>query len=560
MSPEAIRFITHYGYTAIFILIFLQEIGVPNPLPNELVLIFSGYLTFTGALFLPFVLLSAISADLIGATILYFTFYFFGAYILSHKPKWLPISTDKINKLSLKVSNGGLWSIFLGRLTPFIRGYVSVISGLLHIKPKQYLPLALITAVLVCCVYVFTGRLLGPHWRQLAADIVKIKYGILAVAILVISWVLIRHYHKKGGNKFKDGGAKQDEVAGAQKDHAIKIHMISETAFVTKGQGVDTAFVELVELLREKDDVEVVVNNEGTGDVFHSHTYGPYYFWMGRKYKGRRVHTVHVIPDSIKGSLPMWRYLLPLAKAYFKMVFNYADVLIALSPMVEDAIRDLGVKTPIVRIYNPIKVEQWKRTPENRKRGREMLGLSGHDTVILGVGQLQERKGVEDFIDIGEAIQNARFIWVGGRPFGILTEGINRINDRIEKASHNIHFAGTFDLADMPAIYAAADIFLFPSYQENCPLAPVEAAACGMPVVYRDLKEYTLLYKYPYLKAASTVDFIALTRKLIGDKHFYNEANKISERLIEQFDKNVIRAELIDLYQLVLRKANMNIN
>lgn len=210
--------------------------------------------------------------------------------------------------------------------------------------------------------------------------------------------------------------AKNKTAGYKQAGRVMKIHMISETAFVTKGQGVDTAFVELVELLREKDDVEVVVNNEGTGDIIHSHTYGPYYFWKGRNYKGRRVHTVHVIPDSIKGSLPFWKYLLPAAKAYFRKVFNYADVLIALSPMVEDAIHALGVKTRCVRIMNPIKIEQWKRTPENRKKGREKLGIGEDELLILGVGQLQERKGVEDFIDVGEAIPDAKFVWVGEGP------------------------------------------------------------------------------------------------------------------------------------------------
>lgn len=335
----------------------------------------------------------------------------------------------------------------------------------------------------------------------------------------------------------------------------MRVHMISETSFVTKGQGVDTAFKDLIKLLGEKDDIEVVVNNEGKGDVIHSHTYGPYYFWMGRKYKNRRIHTVHVIPDSIKGSLPMWKYLFPLAKAYFKMTFSYADLLIALSPMVEKAIIDLGVKTPIVKIYNPILIEQWKRTPENRRRGREMLGLVENDKVILGVGQLQERKGVEDFIAIGEAIPGCKFIWVGGRPFGIFTEGINRINEKIENASKHIHFAGKFELKDMPAIYAAADIFLFPSYQENCPLAPLEAAAGGLPVIFRDLKEYELLYKNPYLKAASSSGFITLTKKLLNDSAFYEEAKKISGKLIEQFDKNIIREELIDLYNGVLCNA-----
>ena len=356
-------------------------------------------------------------------------------------------------------------------------------------------------------------------------------------------------------NKFKGSKAGGEEATCKQTDHVMKIHMISETALVTKGQGVDTAFISLVQLLREKNDVEVVVNDEGTGDVLHSHTYGPYFFLKGRKYPGKRIHTVHVIPDSIKGSLPMWKYLYPLAKAYLKKTFSYADMLIAISPMVEDAIRDLGVKTPVVKIYNPINISQWRRTPGNRKKGREMLGLNDNDTVILGVGQLQERKGLEDFIDVGEAIPNARFVWVGGRPFGIFTEGINRINERIEKASGHIHFAGMFDLKDMPLIYAAADIFLFPSYQENCPLAPLEAAACGMPVIYRDLKEYSLLYKHPYLKAATTDDFIALTRKLIDDSSFYQDAVNISAALIEQFDKNIIRAQLIDLYKQVLCNA-----
>lgn len=90
--------------------------------------------------------------------------------------------------------------MFLGRVTPFIRGYVSVISGLLQIKPKQYLPLVVITAVLVSCTYVVTGRLLGPYWTQVAAEIVKVKFGALGVVILIILWVLYRH-NKKNAKK-----------------------------------------------------------------------------------------------------------------------------------------------------------------------------------------------------------------------------------------------------------------------------------------------------------------------------------------------------------------------
>jgi 1,2-diacylglycerol-3-alpha-glucose alpha-1,2-galactosyltransferase len=554
MPHEALQYISHYGYFAIFTLIFLQEIGIPNPVPNELVLLFSGYLTFTGTLSLPIVLLSAITADLTGATVLYIVFYFFGAYIISHKPGWLPISTARINRISTKISNGGTLPVFLGRLTPFIRGYISVIAGLLQIKPKRYLLIVLTTAILVCSIYIIAGRFLGPYWSYVVVNLAEAKHGLLIIIATLLLYTLYRYFNKAAKNQVSEDG--KVAIIDRSENSRIKIHIVSETAFVSKGQGVHTAFVDMVELLKEKDDIEVVINGEGTGDVFHSHTYGPYYFWMGRKYKGRRIHTVHVIPDSIKGSLPMWKFLFPLAKVYFKMAYSYADTLIALSPMVEQAIRDLGVKTPIIKIYNPVLDEQWKRTPENRKKGREMLGLCEHDIVILGVGQLQERKGVEDFIDIAEAIPNAKFIWIGGRPMGIFTEGIHRINGRIEKVSDHIHFPGMYDLTDMPAMYAAADIFLFPSYQENCPLAPLEAAACGMPVIYRDLKEYTLLYKHPYLKATNTADFITLTNKLINDHAFYVVAVNISEKLVQQFDKNIIRAEFIDLYSQLFCKTN----
>jgi 1,2-diacylglycerol-3-alpha-glucose alpha-1,2-galactosyltransferase len=332
----------------------------------------------------------------------------------------------------------------------------------------------------------------------------------------------------------------------------MKVHVISETPFIMKATGVHTAFVDHIELLKEKDDIEVVINGEGTGDVFHSHTYGLYYIWKGWKYKGRRVFTAHIIPDSAKGTLPLWRIFMPLYAFGLKMVYSYADVCIAISPMVEKAIRDTGAKTRIVKIYNPIHVEKWKRSEERRKTGRKMLGLSDKDFVVLGVGQIEGRKGIEDFLDISDAVPEAKFVWAGGRPFGALTEGIIRINKRFKKVGENVVLSGEWDLEQMPYIYAAGDLMLFPSYQENCPLAPLEAAACGMPVIYRDIDEYKSLYENPYLKAGNTEEFISLTKKMMLNKEFYEEGVKISEHLLQQFDKNYIREKLIALYKSLL--------
>ncbi|MCX6308927.1 MAG: glycosyltransferase family 4 protein [Bacteroidia bacterium] len=329
----------------------------------------------------------------------------------------------------------------------------------------------------------------------------------------------------------------------------MKIHIVSETQHLFKGNGVHTAFLDHVELLKSNDDVETVVNNKGLGDVYHSHTYGPYYFLKGLAYRGKRVHTVHVIPDSIKGSIPMSKTMMPLVKWYFKKVYSYADVCLAISPMVEEAIRETGADTEIIRIQNPINLEKWQRTPQNRAKGRALLGLSPDSFVVLGVGQLQARKGVEDFMDVASAIPEAQFVWAGGRPLKVMTEGIARIAARMASAPDNLKFTGLLDLETMPLIYAAADVMLFPSYQENCPLAPIEAAAAGLPVVFRDIEEYRHLYEYAYLKASSTDDFIAMTRELMFDRNVYEDAVAHSRQLVVQFDKDKIREKLIGVYE-----------
>lgn len=197
MPHEFILYINQYGYLAIFVLVLIQEIGIPTPLPNELLMLFSGYLAFSGTLKLFLVLLTIITADFLGANILFTIFYFFGPAIISHKPKWFPLSTQKINNLSAKVSNGGLWTIFLGRVTPFIRGYISVIVGLLHIKPKIYVPITLITACLVTCTYVSVGYLLGPYWEQVAGKLETVKYVVLFVVLLVAAFFTIRYFRRK---------------------------------------------------------------------------------------------------------------------------------------------------------------------------------------------------------------------------------------------------------------------------------------------------------------------------------------------------------------------------
>jgi membrane protein DedA with SNARE-associated domain len=197
MPDEVVYWVTNYGYLAIFILVFLQEIGMPNPVPNELLLMFSGYLSFKSILYFPYVILTVVAADFTGTNILYFLFYTAGSFILRKKPKWIPLSSKMIEKLSARISKGGQLSIYIFRLTPFTRGYASVITGLLQIRPFVFLPLALMSAVTWALIYVVTGYFIGPSWQLFSSNISGFKYIMLAILIIAISAVLLFYYLRK---------------------------------------------------------------------------------------------------------------------------------------------------------------------------------------------------------------------------------------------------------------------------------------------------------------------------------------------------------------------------
>jgi membrane protein DedA with SNARE-associated domain len=201
VPEEVVYFITRYGYVAIFILVFSQEIGMPNPIPNELVLMFSGYLSFKGLLYLPSVILTVISADFIGTNILYVIFYNAGTYIMQKKPKWVPLSATMIDRLTRKISDGGKLSIFIFRVTPFTRGYTSVLSGLLQIKPRIFLPIALISAATWATIYVIIGYIIGPSWDLFTKNIGSFKYILLAILATILCMVLFVYYYRKRGKR-----------------------------------------------------------------------------------------------------------------------------------------------------------------------------------------------------------------------------------------------------------------------------------------------------------------------------------------------------------------------
>jgi len=196
MPAGLVNYIIEYGYLSIFLLVFLQEIGIPS-FPNELLLLYTGYLAYKGILNLFLVLLMVVSADISGSFTLYILFYFSSAFLIKHKPKWMASPHKTVRLLSVKMQKEGRRRIFLGRLIPFLRGYVSVVAGMLHINMKSYASMIILSALLWSGGYVMMGWLAGPFWNLLFERSDFLKNYILIVPIVLILILSIKWRTKK---------------------------------------------------------------------------------------------------------------------------------------------------------------------------------------------------------------------------------------------------------------------------------------------------------------------------------------------------------------------------
>ena len=129
-----------------------------------------------------------------------------------------------------------------------------------------------------------------------------------------------------------------------------------------------------------------------------------------------------------------------------------------------------------------------QRGEEERIRRRYKLG---RQPFILSLGTLQPRKNYSRLISAFARVADVSK-WIDGRPVshklvivgkqGWLYDSIKADVSRLGVRTR-IVFPGFADDEDLPALYRAADLFVFPSLYEGFGLPPLEAMACGTPVI-----------------------------------------------------------------------------
>ncbi len=231
-------------------------------------------------------------------------------------------------------------------------------------------------------------------------------------------------------------------------------------------------------------------------------------------YRGKLLVTIH---DVFHLAMP--RYVKGLhKKLYARIMFgslNFkASAVICDSFFTMSELRRLVLREPIM-VY-PIHIgvaEDWFDIPRTKN--------PYHKPYILFVGNVKPHKNLDALLKAFKLIQEitAHDLIIVGKKEGFITGDRNII----AQASHlagRVQFIGYVDDGSLKQFYAHADALVLPSFYEGFGLPPVEAMACGCPVIVSNVASLpeicgsAALYVDPYCAEDIADKMIKLLRNL----------------------------------------------
>jgi|SRR5665647_265946 len=242
------------------------------------------------------------------------------------------------------------------------------------------------------------------------------------------------------------------------------------------------------------------INTQSTFDIVHQHG-----IWTGVSISTLIFSRKKIIPTIIAphGSLNQWalnrsRWRKKIAfTAYENENLRRASCLHATSEIEISDFRNFGLHNPIAYIENGIQ-EKYLTLQGNAKRFREQHNIATDKRILLFLSRISPKKGLKMLVEAIKSIQDDFTDWQ------LIIAGIDEFNHKKDVVSYvnemnlkdKIKIIGPlFDQLKDDA-FAAAELFILPSYSEGSPMVVLDSLAAGVPVITTKASTWSDLVEY----------------------------------------------------------------
>jgi membrane protein DedA with SNARE-associated domain len=167
------------------------------PLPSELIMPLSGWMLIKANGLSPVYSLVAGAYGALGCTIGSIIAYFVGLWggrpFLEKYGKYVLVSHHDLNIADRWFSRNGDWSIFVSRLLPVVRTFISLPAGIARMNFIKFTVYTFVGSFLWCAGLAYGGYILGEHWEKLRSLMRPFDPIIATIILVLIALYIYRH-------------------------------------------------------------------------------------------------------------------------------------------------------------------------------------------------------------------------------------------------------------------------------------------------------------------------------------------------------------------------------
>jgi membrane protein DedA with SNARE-associated domain len=198
-------FVGNHGLYAVFVLMLIDAVF---PAASELVMIYGGALAAgavggahvalfgsridTPAWGFVAVSLAGTIGYLIGSWIGWGIGVYGGRPLLERRGRWFHLSPERLDRAEAWFDRRGDWAVFIGRLTPLVRSFISIPAGVFRSPLPRYTVLTLAGSAIWCFAFAGAGWGVGTGYRRVHEDFRWVDYAVIAVVVLAAAGLLLR--------------------------------------------------------------------------------------------------------------------------------------------------------------------------------------------------------------------------------------------------------------------------------------------------------------------------------------------------------------------------------
>jgi membrane protein DedA with SNARE-associated domain len=215
------QFISNYGYLAIFILMLAESACIP--VPSELTMLFAGALSAGAVAGVHLNLGLAIAAGVAGnvaGSYLAWGIGIYGGRAAWHRwGRYILLRDDDIDRAERWFGRHGGKAVFIGRLLPVVRTFISLPAGLARMRPVRFGIYTVLGCIPWTAALAVTGYLVGKNWSNVVGALHGPSYAFAALCGLLVIFAIVMLVRRRRRERGEPSGQGRPAEHGEPSKH-----------------------------------------------------------------------------------------------------------------------------------------------------------------------------------------------------------------------------------------------------------------------------------------------------------------------------------------------------